>query len=1195
MKRFTAIIALFTVFFNIASAQLTSSERGEKPYVPTWNTYEFMKYGNIGASLYTGTINYSIPIFEYKDDDFNYTVSIDYATNGFRVNHKSGHLGHGWSLSSPGMITREIHGIADESSKIIRPIVEAETKLYGYNYMPTGELVGDILVHSEQNIPFTAMNGAGTESYDSQPDIYKFNFFGFNGSFRRLPSDIDNPKFIFYDCSSKSQSLEIDKISEDYESIILIDGNGYKYFFCNGEYTKIYPDGVDTPPINCIRQWKLCKITAPNGRSINFYYLSFEDNGGLDKSNHNITYTPTLAYNFAFVPGVVNAYYSPNIDIYENDNFATRLIGIRFADGTRVGIDYIDGFKELRYTYPNGDTAESHDDNKKINSIKVYSNNNSLLKHAFFEYYIFGGNSKNDNHLTFLRSIDISGSGKFLFDYNTLTSYPPLGTIKSDHWGYYNGETGGFDTDNFFSNLIYDDNYNESYSAGFNRNPDYQAALSGTLSKITYPSGGFSSISYEQHDCSKKVIRSSFTEFLPKLIDLQQNEAVGGVRLKQVITYLSDESPSDTVRYEYSDIMDPTLSSGVLINFPRYGVQYTTDNQKAAKRFNLCNSIYDFNQTHIEYTHVREIKSATGYTDYHFSTYIDYEDEYEIEEDKQDRILLKEHYFNGTNYCAASYYNPDRFVTNLLTPFASAQTKRGLMTSVSKYNACGELLSAAKYNYNFPFLQTDAILTMTGEIARDVMYPRYNIELCNTEESMILDNTKVSNKKTSEYNAFGMEKRSESTSSEGLTIIDEYQYSGDCSNDDADIIVGRMLRAHNVNSLLLHQRKALFNGSEVVIGKTRYNYYQPDLNNNSLFKVKSIETWTPSKGWSVKETYVHDECGRVVQLTDSSGVSTSYLWGYKGRYPLMKVKNASFNQLKNMVSTTGLILENLTECSDYDDTAFDKLLASTSHFLRSQPEVYKFMPNIGLSELTLPNSLKSFYSYDGYGRLTSVSDSKQNIIQRGEYNLVSIAPLTANLSCTDSYVDEPVNVIATADGATHTYRYTFSLLGTSDNRKVYEYSCNDGVFNVVPLKTSIASNHYKLECVVEDSISGERVSLCQDIYLKPVVLRFTDINELSDINGNKILTANIFTDTPTTATFILDLTATGNCTVKIGKTSVSTAPCKEKAIRIPLEPGDNQIFISYPSTISIFEVTLQLKEATNDHEVGESNQLSVTV
>lgn len=175
--------------------------------------------------------------------------------------------------------------------------------------------------------------------------------------------------------------------------------------------------------------------------------------------------------------------------------------------------------------------------------------------------------------------------------------------------------------------------------------------------------------------------------FCPTLVDLPHNENVGGVRVRQVTTFLPDGSPSDTVNYGYLSERDTSLSSGILINTPRYGIKYTTDNLKAVERFNLCNSMYDFTQTHIEYSHVREYRSAAGYTDYFYSTYDDHPDGADTDVDKENRQAIFGYYSNGYNDERVCFSNPNNLVENLLTPFASAQTMRGLLTFMKKYKS----------------------------------------------------------------------------------------------------------------------------------------------------------------------------------------------------------------------------------------------------------------------------------------------------------------------------------------------------------------------------------------------------------------------------------------------------------------------------------------------------------------------------
>ncbi len=1188
------LFVIFTLYYSVAFAQLTSSENTAKPYTPSWDTYEFMKYGAVGASLYTGTINYSIPIYEYEDEDFNYGITIDYATNGFRVNHKSGFLGHGWSINSPGMITREIKGLADDAAKTIIAKGGSGCQLYGYdkNKTPAGRLSSCVLVHYVGNEAFTAMTDANNVCYDAQPDIYRFNFCGYSGSFRRLPSS-DGKSFLFFDCASKSKSLKIDSLVNN--NIVIVDGLGYKYSFIIGEYTKsTYSEAVGAPLEKRIRQWNLQKIIAPNGRTMEFIYSHISDNEGLDKSERNVTYTPSLSYAFSYFAGTNEGYGSSDATVYESDNFSSKLTGIKFPDGTCVSIEYAEGTEERRYALPNGDIRKAFGENKRIGSIMICSSDGKPFKKATFSYLTVGGNTSKDNKLTFLKSIDISGQGIFSFEYNPMTAYPPLGTIKSDHWGYYNGEYGGFATKKLLSNLTFDSEYNEHYTSNFRRNPDFQSALSGTLSKIFYPTGGYSTISYEPHSCSQKVVRTSSTLFLPMLTDLPQNDTVGGVRVKQVITFLPDGTPSDTVRYEYQSERDPSLSSGILINTPRYGIKYITSNNKAVERFNLCNSIYDFTQTHIEYSNVREYRSNAGYIDYFYSTYNDYPDGEGVEVDKENRVHLFGYYSDGFNNILVGFDNPDNLVENLLTPIASAQTKRGLLTSMKRYSGSGDLVSETKYNYQFPLVKIDTIFTQTGEVAKDVFYPRYNIELSSVEESSFFGKASVVNKKSSVFNSYGMETETTFVTSEGNTIVDTYMYSGDIQ--DADGQVKNMLHFHNVNSLLSHERKAVTNGKETLIWKKRYNYYQPDLKNGALFKVANIEDWNPSKGWMSKISYAHDENGRIIQQTDSNGVHTSYLWGYKGMFPLMTAQNASVPQLAKAVTAQGLNISELSDATSYADDTFDRLLASANSLPSSIIDIYKFKPNFGLTEHTMPNSLKTYYSYDGYGRLVSEADYKHRVLKQGEYNLVSVFPFTASMSCLDTYVDEPLSIAVTANGGTHSYKFAFKIYDRQNNAMHHETANSCGIIDITPNKNGIPNSHYRVECEVSDTISGEKDFLCQDFLVKPARLQFSNIEKQFTYTsgGNEVCIANIYTDTPTDVTFGLDLVSTEACSIAIADTSFSTKREKDKEFVVRLLPGNNIVKMEFPSSTAIFEADLWMKEATNGHEISLSNIISVT-
>ncbi len=97
------------------------------------------------------------------------------------------------------------------------------------------------------------------------------------------------------------------------------------------------------------------------------------------------------------------------------------------------------------------------------------------------------------------------------FDYNDYNSslnqisLPRRLSFAQDHWGYYNGKTTNTDLNPGYLHGRHlcnscQSNYAHACTAPpDNREPAFPAMRNGTLKKITYPTGGFSSFDYEAH------------------------------------------------------------------------------------------------------------------------------------------------------------------------------------------------------------------------------------------------------------------------------------------------------------------------------------------------------------------------------------------------------------------------------------------------------------------------------------------------------------------------------------------------------------------------------------------------------------------------------------------------------------------------------------------------------------------------
>lgn len=109
MKKYI-IFSLF--FFNLCLSQNEESFSPDiNPQTPEISS--LLKYIETPVSHNSGLINLNIPMYEIKEGDIIYPISISYNSSGVLVNERAGWLGMGFSLSQPQII-RNIKGQPDD-------------------------------------------------------------------------------------------------------------------------------------------------------------------------------------------------------------------------------------------------------------------------------------------------------------------------------------------------------------------------------------------------------------------------------------------------------------------------------------------------------------------------------------------------------------------------------------------------------------------------------------------------------------------------------------------------------------------------------------------------------------------------------------------------------------------------------------------------------------------------------------------------------------------------------------------------------------------------------------------------------------------------------------------------------------------------------------------------------------------------
>ncbi len=150
-------------------------------YVHTPNASEFGRYGEVPVSLYNGTANISVPIFETEQQGVPFQIALSYDNRGVHVIDLPTWVGQEWSLSCGGVINRVVKDIADE---YVEPKHIAGGHGYVlHNYFSSYDKLQTLV---DQNADKKTIRKERQENnclYDFAPDVYMFNFCGKSGRF----------------------------------------------------------------------------------------------------------------------------------------------------------------------------------------------------------------------------------------------------------------------------------------------------------------------------------------------------------------------------------------------------------------------------------------------------------------------------------------------------------------------------------------------------------------------------------------------------------------------------------------------------------------------------------------------------------------------------------------------------------------------------------------------------------------------------------------------------------------------------------------------------------------------------------------------------------------------------------------------------------------------------------------------------
>jgi len=509
--------------------------------------------------------------------------------------------------------------------------------------------------------------------YETSPDKFSFNFGGYSGSFfmtynKEIKVITDTPNKFRVDLSELSyynnsrNTLNSVKFTSVQNSKIKIHtDNGYTYEF-GGDLTSLQfsfsvanlspgkSDNRDHISLNpAINSWYLTKIIAPDGEVMNISYKSGISNK-ITNDLSDFTDTPnnpppvvmSTSKSQYVDPWLINSLYNQgnpagylggsgrnstsNVSLNYSMSNACYVEKIEIPHKLRLDFNYSLKSRKFYNNLPTGTSFIANKVNVKgyqLDHINITSTNTSeRLINSFDFEYTYGNNSS--NRRLFLKAIkelgntpnNLSGVKSHEFKYNSYLFPDPL-TLGVDHWGFYNGKNTNSNNPNssepgdtpFIPNPEYKPN---SFQViGFvedSRDPS-ELSINCMLSRITYPTGGYSNFEYENHTCGKRI------EFNPKFSlndDFEVPQKVGGARIKRIVDFDGNQQTQERTFY-YN-------SSGVLSQWPRYNIP-TSKNDPIY--YPIYSSTYNTKVafgSHMAYERVREKYANGSYTDSYFTT-----------------------------------------------------------------------------------------------------------------------------------------------------------------------------------------------------------------------------------------------------------------------------------------------------------------------------------------------------------------------------------------------------------------------------------------------------------------------------------------------------------------------------------------------------------------------------------------------
>ena len=482
--------------------------------VPSPTAASLGRFGDVPVSLYTGVPDIAMPLFTVRGRTLELPITLRYHASGIRVEDIGGWVGLGWALDAGGVITRSIHGLVDEWSNGFYYYGRTFYDPQGWEW-PSFSFPTFAFDNQNSGSPsWTTIQGIAQGLEDGEPDQFFFNFGGQSGEIALGPMsgsvNSQDARTIPY----RNWRIQPTIVSNVITTWVITTEDGTRYTFGAAGARETHTDrnyaGGPLWGQPYASSWYLTGIRAPGGDSITLQYQSYNAEHEMGTAGEQRDeWTPACGGGGTF--SSTNRYQvtwqrlSAVVAAAHTVTFTTSLR----ADALSAGVQQI----------PTGTPQEP-----RLDTMIVSTPSGTVLRRFRFAYdYSLG------NRLTLTSVFEEDSSRVPLPPYALTYAGPVLPDRTSyavDHWGYYNGRT---------ANATYvppgRSPHTGTFFGGADRRPDSASMHAGALTRITYPTGGYSEFVYEPNDYSWIYTGASLTDSgPPQSKSVQSSATFPGVR-----------------------------------------------------------------------------------------------------------------------------------------------------------------------------------------------------------------------------------------------------------------------------------------------------------------------------------------------------------------------------------------------------------------------------------------------------------------------------------------------------------------------------------------------------------------------------------------------------------------------------------------------------------------------------------------